>query len=123
MQSQLEAWESVYKKQKDPREEPQKEVIPLHDLFQGNQVQKILDLGCGGGRHLVYFAKLGYRVSGIDIAPGAIELSQKWLSQENLKAELQCGDMVQPPWPENFFDAVISVRVIEHNQFVHIKKI
>ena len=67
MKSQLNAWESVYTKQKDQREEPQKEVITLHDLFQNNKVQKILDLGCGGGRHLVYFAKLGYRGSGIDL--------------------------------------------------------
>ena len=123
MTSQLNAWESVYKKQKEQREEPQKEVITLHDLFQNNKVQKILDLGCGGGRHLVYFAKLGYRGSGIDIAPGAIKLSQKWLSEENLKAELKCGDMIRLPWPDNFFDAVNSMRVVEHNRFIHIQKI
>ena len=123
MKSQLEAWESIYRNQKEPKEEPQKEVVPLHDLFQKHRVEKVLDLGCGSGRHVVYFAKLGYRVSGIDIAPGAVNLSQKWLSAENLEAELQCGDMVRLPWPDNFFDAVISIRVIEHNRFTHIQKI
>jgi len=123
MKSQLEAWESIYKSQKDPKEDPQKEVVPLHDLFRKHQVEKVLDLGCGSGRHVVYFAKLGYRVSGIDIAPGAVSLSQKWLAAENLEAELQCGDMVRLPWPDHFFDAVISIRVIEHNRFAHIQKI
>jgi len=123
MESQFKAWESVYTKQKGRKEEPQKEVVPLHDLLQNEKVQKILDLGCGGGRHLIYFAKLGYQVSGIDIAQEAVKLSQEWLSEENLKAELKCGDMIQLPWPDNFFDAVISIRVIEHNQFIHIQKI
>ena len=123
MKSQINAWDLVYRQQDKGKEEPQEEVIPLHDLFQNNNVQKILDLGCGGGRHLSYFAKLGYMVSGIDVAPEAIQLSQKRLAQEGLKAELQCADMVQLPWPDNFFDAVLSIRVIEHNQFAHIRKI
>lgn len=123
MNSQRKAWESVYNKKHESREDPQNEVIPLHDLFQKNKIQKILDLGCGGGRHLIYFARLGYRVSGIDIASGAVKLSQEWLSKEGLQAELACGDMIRLPWPDHSFDAVISIRVIEHNQLADIQKI
>jgi ubiquinone/menaquinone biosynthesis C-methylase UbiE len=122
IQSQTNTWDSIYK-QGAKEEEPREEVIPLQDLFQKNKVQKILDLGCGGGRHLVYFAKLGYRVSGIDVAPEAIKLSQRWLAREGLRAELQCADMIRLPWPDKFFDAVLSIRVLEHSQLKHIQKI
>ncbi len=37
---------------------------------------RILDIGCGGGREAVGFARLGYRVVGIDIAPGMIEAAR-----------------------------------------------
>jgi len=34
---------------------------------------KILDAGCGDGRNLIYLAKQGYAVSGIDISPKPLE--------------------------------------------------
>ena len=123
MESQVDAWNSVYKQQEDKKQELQEEVIALHDLFRNNKVQRILDLGCGSGRYLVHFAKLGYTLSGIDISPEAIKQVTQVLADENLQAELQCADMIKLSWPDNFFDAVLSIRVIEHNQVSSIRKI
>ena len=123
MKSKVDAWNAVTKERYEQRKAPQGEIIPLHDLFQNKNVTKILDLGCGSGRHLVYYAKLGYDVCGIDMSPEAIKLSEKWLADEGFKAELHCQDMKRLPWPNNFFDAVFSVQVIEHNRLEHIQKI
>jgi len=117
------AWNAVTKERQAQKKTPQEEVAALHDLFQNKKVKKVLDLGCGSGRHLVYFAKLGYDVCGIDVSPVAIKLSKKWLADEDLNAELHCEDMQQLPWPDNFFDAVVTVQVIEHNRLGHIQKI
>ena len=123
MKSQADAWNSVYKQQEDRKQELQAEVTTLHDLFRNNKVQRILDLGCGNGRYLVHFAKLGYMLSGIDIAPEAIKQLTQILADENLQAELQSADMIHLSWPNNFFDAVLSIRVIEHNLLPSIRKI
>jgi SAM-dependent methyltransferase len=37
----------------------------------------VLDLGCGGGRHALYFQDLGLDVTAVDVSPGAIEVSRK----------------------------------------------
>ena len=123
MKSQIDAWNAVTKERQEEKKTPQEEVAALHDLFQNKKVKEILDLGCGSGRHLVYFAKLGYDVCGIDVSPEAIKLSRKWLADEGLKAELHCKDMQLLPWPDNYFDAVFSVQVIEHNRLRHIQQI
>jgi len=123
MKSQTDAWNAVAKERYEQKKAPQEEIIALDDLFRNKKVKKILDLGCGGGRHLVYFAKLGYEVCGIDVSPEAIRLSQKWLADEGLKAELHCSDMIRLPWPDNFFDAAFSIKVIEHHQFIKVQKI
>jgi ubiquinone/menaquinone biosynthesis C-methylase UbiE len=123
MESQADEWNSVYKQQEDRKQELQEEVIALHDLFRNNKVQRILDLGCGNGRYLVHFAKLGYTLSGIDIALEAIKQITQRLADENLQADLQCADMIQLSWPNNYFDAVLSIRVIEHNLLPSMRKI
>ena len=38
---------------------------------------KVLDIGCGAGRVVLYLQILGHDVVGIDLAPGAIEASRK----------------------------------------------
>lgn len=123
MKSQVDAWNAVSQERQAQKKTPQEEVAALHDLFQNKKVKKILDLGCGSGRHLVYFAKLGYDVCGIDMSPVAIKLSREWLANEGLKAEVHCEDIRGMPWPDNFFDAAISVQVIEHNPLEQIRKI
>jgi SAM-dependent methyltransferase len=123
MESQVNAWNSMYKHEADRNKELQEEVVALHDLFRRNKVQRILDLGCGNGRYLVHFAKLGYTLSGIDISPEAIKQVTQRLADNNLQADIQCDDIIQLSWPNNFFDAVLLIRVIEHNQVSSIRMI
>lgn len=119
----VEAWNAVIKERYAQKKEPQQEIVALQSVFQKRGVKKVLDLGCGSGRHLVYLARAGYDVFGIDVSPEAIRLSRQWLAEEGLNAELRCQDMKRLPWPDNFFDAVISVLVIEHNRPAEIRQI
>lgn len=40
----------------------------LVELFSEKGVSKILDLGCGSGRHVIYLSKHGFDVYGFDVA-------------------------------------------------------
>ena len=104
----ISGWEAAYRKRPTAdREVPHKDAESIHKLFQKYQVQRILDLGCGDGRHLVFFSKLGYDMYGLDYAPMGIQLAEEWLSKEGLSAKLVCTDMTKIPWSDEFFDAVI----------------
>jgi SAM-dependent methyltransferase len=76
---------------------------------------RVLDLGCGGGRHLIALAEAGHRVTGMDIAPRGLEHCREWLAAVDLEAELVLGDFRRPlPFEDSSFDAVLSIKVINH---------
>jgi len=55
------------------------ELIKKH----GNTSNKnILDIGCGTGKHLSFFKKGGYTVSGVDVSENMIDEAKKYLQQE-----------------------------------------
>jgi len=55
---------------------------------------RLLDLGCGTGRHVVHFARKGFDVTGIDLSVYMINEASEKLRRERLTAELVHGDML-----------------------------
>jgi len=60
------------------------ELISKNLNFNANP--SLLDMACGAGRHAVAFAKLGFKVTAIDISPRLI--SEAKLSAEQASAEI-----------------------------------
>jgi ubiquinone/menaquinone biosynthesis C-methylase UbiE len=115
-------WKKFYQQHPDTKRQfVHEDAEGLHQLFKVAQVERLLDLGCGDGRHLKYFSKFGFQVFGIDISPTALQLAKDWLLEDNLFAELTCGDMTVLPWPDNFFDALVSDRVLNHGYHEEIE--
>jgi SAM-dependent methyltransferase len=54
-----------------------KEVDFLEDVLSLKPKDKILDIGCGTGRHSTELAKRGYNLTGIDISAGMLEIAQQ----------------------------------------------
>jgi len=71
---------------------------------------KILDAGCGFGKWVLFLTKRGYEIIGVDNNKLAIEKLKKFDS--TIRVEL--GDVLHLNYPDNFFDAYISMGVIEH---------
>lgn len=74
----------------------------------------ILDLGCGVGRHLVFFRQLGFEVMGTDVSPGALRASRSWLAREGLSAELAASRVDAIPAVSRRFGTVVSHGVLDH---------
>jgi len=53
------------------------EVEALIDLLEVSPGQRILDVGCGTGRHSHAFAARGYEVVGVDISPRFVEVANE----------------------------------------------
>ncbi|MFX1446468.1 MAG: class I SAM-dependent methyltransferase [Promethearchaeota archaeon] len=109
-------WDHLFTEQGKIFVKPHPDMERLAKLFKEQGIQKILDLGCGTGRHLVFFARKGFELYGIDGSPKALEIASKWLKEEGLNAELKNHRMEQRfPFADGFFDAIISIQVIHHN--------
>lgn len=90
----------------------QREII---QRFSQRGFRKVLDLGCGNGRHVVALAAAGFKVLGLDISRSGLELSEDWLQEQNLSAALIQADTRQPlPLSENSLDGLLSTQVIHH---------
>lgn len=116
-------WDTLFKRKKYRRTRAHSGVVELVPLLKKRKCKKILDLGCGAGRHIIYLTKRGFFVVGSDISPRALKLSQKWLEKEEVKNYCLIGhDMTKLPFPDKHFDTVISINVIHHNPLNKIKK-
>ncbi|HUV44879.1 MAG TPA: class I SAM-dependent methyltransferase [Dehalococcoidales bacterium] len=124
MAKETSGWEHIYRQSPahQDRKIPHEDVESLHRLFHKNGARRVLDLGCGNGRHLVYFASLGYGMYGLDYAPTALRLAGKWLAERRLSAEMACADMTAIPFRSGSFDAVISFQVINHGTLDDIRR-
>ena len=52
----------------------------------------VLDVACGMGRHVRWFAQRGHPVTGVDRAPQAAQAAAAW-------GEALCADIENAPWP------------------------
>ena len=75
---------------------------------------KVYDLGCGVGRHTVFFASQGYQVAASDISEEAVVKTKEWLKKAGLTADVQQGCMTEINQPDNEFDLVVCFNVIYH---------
>ncbi len=74
----------------------------LHD-----KTLRILDIGCGTGRHSIELAKRGYRVTGIDLSQAQLNMAVTKASQQNVEVEfLQC-DARHMPFDQEFDLAIM----------------
>ncbi len=119
----MQQWNEIFKKEGKVFTKVQEDIPKILTLFKKHDVKKILDLGCGSGRHVIYFAKRGFDVYGIDIAKEGIKIAKDWLEKKKLQASFKIGSIYKKlPYQDNFFDAVISTNVIHHAKIKDIKK-
>jgi SAM-dependent methyltransferase len=114
-------WEDIFEEQGRVFTEPHQDMESVVQVFQEYQVKRVLDIGCGSGRHLVFLTKRGFETYGFDASQSALSLAQKWLQEEGLQATIIRHQMEERfPYEDSFFEAVISTQVIHHNRIREI---
>lgn len=69
---------------------------------------RLLEVGCGSGLMLKRMFDLGWLVEGVDFDPVAVENSRR----KGLQVRL--GTMEEQEYPDNHFDAITMIHLIEH---------
>uniref|UniRef100_A0A7C4NSL9 Class I SAM-dependent methyltransferase n=1 Tax=Thermodesulfobacterium geofontis TaxID=1295609 RepID=A0A7C4NSL9_9BACT len=63
---------------------PAEEVYYLLNRWKDQGKSRFLDLGCGRGRHSIFFAKHGFEVYATDISESGIEILKEKAKLQNL---------------------------------------
>ena len=74
---------------------------------------RILDAGCGNGRHLLPLSKL-YHVTGIELSPTALRNAKSHLEKNNLCSHYCASTTTHLPFSDNSFDGVLCLGVLQH---------
>lgn len=80
--------------------------------------KKILDIGCGPGTFLGNFAPESAECIGVDISSNQIEFATKKYGNHRLQFQKTDGLL---PYPENHFDTITSIELIEHLNTKEVK--
>jgi cyclopropane fatty-acyl-phospholipid synthase-like methyltransferase len=114
-------WNDLFKEEQYRWEEPHELVVAFAAELKRRGARRVLDLGCGAGRHVVYLARAGFDVCGTDVSPRGLDYTRAWLDREGLHADLQLSDMTVIPYANGYFDAIVSTYVIHHNTMDNIR--
>ena len=64
----------------------------LFEFIQHHPPGRAIDIGCGTGTNVITLVKAGWRVTGVDFAPRAIQLGRQKLKQSGVQADLFVKD-------------------------------
>ncbi len=79
-------------------------------LLKPRQGERVLDIGCGTGNHLITFSRLGLNVSGIDASTHMIQKAKERLGH---LCTLRTGMAEDLPFDDNEFDLAVMIGTLE----------
>lgn len=101
---------------------PSEESIIMLYRWSSQGFRRVLDVGCGKGRHTLLFAKNGFDTFGVDISESAVESTLKLLSENGVNCSVKQADMRNIPFEDGMFDAVFSYLTISHTDTRGVEK-
>jgi SAM-dependent methyltransferase len=112
-QPETDAWDEMWEERTVEQElEACDMESPPRDLFLSwiPRTARIVDAGCGLGKWVMYLKRLGYDIVGID----SNEMALAKLRDSDGSLRLELGNVLEIGYPDDYFDAYISMGVVEH---------
>lgn len=106
-------WNELFDDEANVLEAPEPLAVELASTLAPRS--RVLDLGCGGGRHLCLLAEAGHHPVGTDLAPRGLSRSLAKLKSLGAVPGLVRADFRRPlPFHGAAFHAVLSIKSINH---------
>jgi ubiquinone/menaquinone biosynthesis C-methylase UbiE len=98
-------------------------VIDFAEDLKKEGAERVLDLGCGAGRHSILLGKAGFQVVALDISETALKTLEGRLKTASIKnVTLVKHEMRDLPFINGYFDGVVCTNVLHHGELVQIKQ-
>jgi tellurite methyltransferase len=112
----LNVWETYWSNQDnhDWWKKPAPEVLDFIRSISPVERPKVLDLGCGLGRHAIAFALAKFSTTATDASATAIQHVVDWACSLHLSIDTRVCDVLDDSLPGETFDVVLSYNVIYH---------
>ncbi len=125
----LVSWNNSYKNKDNYLFVPNEEVVRFISKYVKKRIginkfenidtknnNKILDFGCGIGRHIIYGLEMGLDMYGFDLSDVAIKECLNWAAAKNIKIsndKVLSSEANNLPWDNDFFQYAISHAVLD----------
>lgn len=86
----------------------------IPDMSKDFKEKKIMDVGCGTGNNLFLYASLGMELYGCEVHEDIVRLTKEKLDRFGYKADLKVGQNRNIPFPNDFFDYLVSWNVLHY---------
>jgi ubiquinone/menaquinone biosynthesis C-methylase UbiE len=83
------------------------------ELLNPSPGMRVLDAGCGTGNFSLKLARMGCSVTGADISENMLAVARKKAAAEGLAAEFVIMDVLDLEYPDESFDAAVSMAAFE----------
>ena len=113
----MSGWGKIFADPVMQSREPEPELIAVIPEIKGTGCRRVLDAGCGVGRHLLPLHTAGFRVWGVDCDPEVLRLLRTRLNNAGLtgaRPYLAQADLKVLPFRPGAFDLAVSIKVINH---------
>lgn len=115
-------WDQILREKWYSQEEPEELAVNFAANLQRRRKIRVLDLGCGAGRHLVYMATQGFDTYGVDISKTGLNQTKERLRRRKAESNLVKCDMKMLPYVDSCFGAVISLNTLYHQKLEGIQQ-
>jgi SAM-dependent methyltransferase len=103
-------WDRRYVDNNLPWDDSGKPDIHLRRFIEGSKIPKCkaLEVGCGTGTNVIWLAKLGFDVVGLDLSPMAIKRAKVKASEAKVSCQLLAADIMMDPVPGSPFGLIFD---------------
>jgi SAM-dependent methyltransferase len=110
------AWEKAWATAEGRAEwtEPETAVQQVADFLARRKARDVLDIGCGVGRHALFLARQGFKVTAIDLSPTGLNYVRESAAAAGFEIVVQASAFDELPFPDASFDYALAWNVIYH---------
>ena len=101
---------------------PEPFVTGIIPLLHQKEFTKVLDLGCGIGRHALFFAQNRFEVHALDASSHGLDFLKQSALEQGLSVLTNYNEMTTLPYEDGSFEYVLAWNVIYHGNMAVVQR-